>query len=118
MLTWTSRMLGLFFIAFVSVFALDVFGQGYGKGELLLALFVHLIPSFLLVAALVVSWRKPDVGGAFFIALGVVSVFFFHTYRDFFSFGLITLPALIIGALFLLQCGQSGMTLFLQHKKK
>ena len=37
-LTWTPRILGLLFAAFLSLFALDVFEQGYQGWETVLAL--------------------------------------------------------------------------------
>jgi hypothetical protein len=49
--------LGIVFILFVSVFAGDVFGEGNSILETLTALVIHLIPSFLLLAALLISWR-------------------------------------------------------------
>ncbi|MFN8484432.1 MAG: hypothetical protein U0768_15440 [Anaerolineae bacterium] len=56
-LFWTPRALLALFIAFISLFALDVFGQGYGVWETLVALFMHLLPTWFLLALLAVSWR-------------------------------------------------------------
>ena len=70
-LFWTPRVLVMLFAAFVSIFALDVFGAGYGFWETILALFMHLIPTGLLVVALVIAWRWPWVGGILFPGLGV-----------------------------------------------
>jgi len=70
-LFWTPRVLVILFAAFVSIFALDVFGTGYGFWETLLALGIHLIPTALLVVALVIAWRWPWVGGILFPGLGV-----------------------------------------------
>ena len=61
---WTPRVALLLFAAFISLFALDVFGEGRGLWETAAALLMHLIPTLglLLVAAL--AWRWPAVGAA------------------------------------------------------
>ena len=56
-LFWLPRVLSALFAAFISLFALDVFGAGYGFWETIWALFVHLIPTWLILAALAISWR-------------------------------------------------------------
>ena len=45
-LFWTPRILFHRFIAFVSLFALDVFSEGLGFWQTAQALMLHLIPSF------------------------------------------------------------------------
>jgi hypothetical protein len=57
LLHWTPRILGLLFAAFVSVFALDVFGEGYTFWQTILALMMHLIPTGVVLVALAISWR-------------------------------------------------------------
>ncbi|MFN8475632.1 MAG: hypothetical protein U0822_25850 [Anaerolineae bacterium] len=56
-LFWTPRALLIFFILFISLFALDVFGEGYGIWGTLVALFMHLLPTWFMLALLAVSWR-------------------------------------------------------------
>jgi hypothetical protein len=70
-LFWAPRALCILFIAFVSLFALDVFGDGYGFWRTLAALVMHLIPSFVMVAALAVAWRWERVGTVVFAVFGV-----------------------------------------------
>ena len=43
---WTPRFFGVLFALFISMFALDVFGEGRGFWETTLALLMHLIPAF------------------------------------------------------------------------
>ncbi len=76
-LYWTPRVLTILFIAFLSLFALDVFGEGYTFWETLVALFMHLIPHFLLIILLVIAWKWERVGGLLFIGLGLVFLFWF-----------------------------------------
>ena len=98
---WLPRVLSILFILFLALFALDVFGE-YGFPEILIALFMHLIPNFLLIIALVIAWKWEVVGGVIFLALGLFSIVFFDTYEHVVSFILVSLIPMIIGALFLL----------------
>jgi hypothetical protein len=72
----TPRILALVYIVFISLFALDVFGNGYGFWGTLLALFMHLIPSLILIAILVIAWRwkKPLLAGIVFTLGGVLYI--------------------------------------------
>ena len=100
-LHWLPRMLAIFGILFLSVFALDVFVEYATLSDIAVALTMHLVPSFLLIGATVVAWRWRILGGILFLILGFVSIFFFHTYENTWSFLIVTLPTLIVGLLFL-----------------
>jgi len=52
--------------AFLSLFALDAIEHGKGIGQVLLALAIHLIPSLVLVAVVLLAWRRPWVGACLF----------------------------------------------------
>ncbi|MBK8046515.1 MAG: hypothetical protein IPK16_04895 [Anaerolineales bacterium] len=69
-LHWAPRVLSILFIAFISLFALDVFGAGYSPWETLVALTMHLIPTFLLIVVVVAAWRWPWVGALAFCGFG------------------------------------------------
>jgi hypothetical protein len=71
LLFWTPRILGILFALFLSIFALDVFGAGYGFWGTLLALFMHLIPVFVLLIGLALAWRWEWVGALMFIGFSV-----------------------------------------------
>ena len=73
-LYWTPRVLCIVFAAFISIFALDVFGEARGFWPTALALLMHLIPTFVLLAVLVASWRREWIGGTLFVVLGVLYV--------------------------------------------
>jgi len=45
LLFWTPRIMCILFAVFVSLFAFDVFGEGYGFWKTPLALLMHLIPT-------------------------------------------------------------------------
>ncbi len=63
LLCWTPRIAMLVFALFVSLFALDIFGQGYTLWETVVGLTMHLIPTFFLLAVVALAWRWPLVGG-------------------------------------------------------
>ena len=69
-LFWTPRVLCLLFAAFLSIFALDVFGEGHGFWKTALALVMHLIPTGIILVILAISWRWEWVGGILLIGLG------------------------------------------------
>jgi hypothetical protein len=73
-LFWTPRALAILFIAFLSLFALDVFDGHLGFWQTALALTMHLIPSFVLIAALVLAWRWEWIGAALYGAAGLLYV--------------------------------------------
>ena len=77
LLYWTPRVLVILFTAFISLFALDVFMEGYTFLETLIALFMHLIPTFLLIIVLIIAWRWERVGGLLFIGLGLLFLVWF-----------------------------------------
>lgn len=95
---WLPRTLTILFILFVSLFALDVFGMGGGFWSTAAGLFIHLIPSFILAAILWASWRRPLVGGFFFLLLGFI--YFFMTSGNILSMSPIGAPLFLIGFLF------------------
>jgi hypothetical protein len=90
-LRWIPRVLALFFIGFLSLFALDVIGQP----QWVLGLLIHLIPSFVLLALTLVAWKRARLGGALFLLAGVALIGITRS-------GWLILPVWIVGGLFLL----------------
>ena len=101
-LYWAPRVLGICAAIFLAVFALDVFAEGYRFAELLAALFIHLIPSLMIVIVLAISWRWERPGGILFILLGVLYIAMFWNPGRWLAYLIISGPLFIIGALFLL----------------
>jgi len=91
-LYWTPRILAILFIAFISIFALDVFNEP----QWFLALFMHLIPSFILVILTIIAWKHEQSGGFIFIIIGSLMLVFSH-----FESIIISIPAIVIGILFI-----------------
>jgi len=73
-LFWTPRVLGILFAIFLSMFALDVFGEGLDFWKAILALLIHLVPVYIVVIVLVIAWRWEWVGAVLFAALAVLYV--------------------------------------------
>jgi hypothetical protein len=73
-LYWTPRILSIVFILFLSLFSFDVFENGLGFWGTVLALLIHLIPSFILVILLIISWKHELVGGMTFIFAGLLYI--------------------------------------------
>jgi len=70
-LFWSPRILGILFALFISMFALDVFGEGYGFPEVIVAFVMHMVPTALVVVALALAWRWEWIGTALFAGLGI-----------------------------------------------
>jgi hypothetical protein len=102
LLFWAPRVLSILFAAFLSLFALDVFDEGFGFWGTILALLMHLVPSFLVVAVLAVAWYREWVGGIVFIALGVWYVVSVWGRFPLTTYLVIAGPLVLVGALFLL----------------
>jgi len=100
-LMWIPRVLAMIFIVFLSLFALDVFSGNAPFIKKLAGFFVHLIPSFILVLTLLISWKRPLVGGSIFILLSIAFTFFFRTYRSVPTFLQVTFPVALVGILFI-----------------
>jgi hypothetical protein len=73
-LFWTPRILCIAFALFLVIFAFDVFDEAHGFWETAAALGMHLIPNFLLIIVLIVSWKREWFGALLFGALGVLYI--------------------------------------------
>jgi len=92
---WIPRILAICYILFMSLFALDTeFGLGF---------FVHLTPSFLLIAILIFTWKKSQLAGILFGLFGLGTIIFFGTYESLISFIVISLIPILIGFIFYFQ---------------
>ncbi len=72
LLYWIPRALGLAFAIFIGVFALDVFSTNLPLGKQLVAFAIHLLPTYLILIVLAFAWKWESLGGAGFIALGLL----------------------------------------------
>ena len=100
-LFWTPRVLCILFAIFLSVFALDVFSEGYGFWQTIGALLLHLVPNFIVLGVLAISWRREWVGAILFTALAVFYVVWSWGRFHWSVYLTIAGPLVLIGVLFL-----------------
>ena len=74
LLFWAPRVLSILFIAFLSMFALDVFGEHLGFWPTTFALAMHLIPSIVLLIVLLLAWRREWIGMVLYAAAALLYV--------------------------------------------
>ena len=110
-LFWLPRFLCIIAILFISLFALDAFEPDLTFWQQIGAFLIHLIPSFILIALLLIVWKWEYIGGIIFTILGLgFSPFIFkHNYdmnhSIWMSMGIIamiTLPFVVVGILFIM----------------
>ena len=102
LLYWAPRILCILFALFISLFALDVFDGRQGFWTTILALLIHLIPTFIIVIVLVLSWSKEWVGGILFIVLAALYVAWAWSKFSWVTYLLVAGPLVVIGTLFLI----------------
>lgn len=104
---WTPRILSIIFIVFLMLLSLDVFDEGLSFWQILVGLFIHNIPTLILLGVLFVSWKYEIVGGVVFILAGLLYIFLMYgRFDEFLSFLMSALiisgPAFIIGGFFVI----------------
>ena len=107
---WIPRILCIIAILFVSLFALDTFSSHRTVWQNAVAFLIHLLPSFVLLAALVIAWKWEKTGGIIFIIIGLVSfiellhlsVRNFTLAQSLRNASLICLPFVVTGILFVI----------------
>jgi len=118
-LTWSSRILAILAILFISLFALDSFDPELSPGDQILGFIIHMIPSFLLAGILWLAWKQPRLGGLIFISIGLVAspFLFWMNYGNNHSIAmsistvlLIPVPLMITGVLFFLSARKDPQT--------
>jgi hypothetical protein len=100
-LYWTPRVACLLFALLLGSFAFDAFTQGREASDNLLNLLIHLIPTGLVLAALIVSWNHEWIGGLAFLGLAVAYAVFYARGRVDWILA-ISGPLVLVGVLFLI----------------
>ena len=110
-LHWLPRVLCIMAILFVSMFAFDAFGPGLSLWVQIGHFIQHLVPSFVLIALLLVAWKWEKIGGIVFLLVGLgfsPFIFLLNYNRNHFSLGnsllvvlIVSLPFALVGVLFL-----------------
>lgn len=102
LLYWTPRILCILFAAFLSLFALDVFGEGYTFWETVVALLMDLIPTGIVLIVLAIAWRWEWVGAVLFLALGAWYLVTAWGHFHWSAYLMISGPLFLVGVLFLI----------------
>lgn len=102
LLLWIPRVLTILFALFISVFALDVFGEGEGIWRTVAALLMHLVPSIVVLLLLALAWRREWVGAVAYTSLGVLYLWTAWGRFHWSAYALIAGPLFLIGLLFLI----------------
>lgn len=102
---WLPRILSFGYVLFFSLFAFDVF-SGPFSWTMILAFAVHLLPSFLLLIAIVVSWKYDLFGFFIFFGFAVGYVFMVGFDRPWSWYAAISGPSAVVGILYLLSWRQ------------
>lgn len=97
---WVPRILAILTAAFAFLFSFDAFGPGLSFWKALAGFLIHNIPTFVLIALILLSWKWPWTGGAGFILLGVL--YFIWSAGKGNASIIIGVILLVIGALFML----------------
>ena len=107
---WTPRIISILAILFISLFAFDSFSPELTIWQQIAAFLMHLIPSFVLIALLIVAWKWELIGGITYTLIGLVFSPFIFTHNFnmnhsvWISLGivlLINIPFVIAGILFI-----------------
>lgn len=99
-LTWIARILMIVFILFLTMFSLDVFEIEATLLEQLGGFVMHSIPSLVLVAVLLVSWRNPLLGGVLTLASAAALMLRWRLW-SILELATMILPLVIVGILFI-----------------
>ncbi len=98
---WSPRILGILFSLFMSLFALDVFVEGYTLSQVITSFFIHLLPVYVLIISLLIAWKWEVIGGLIFISMGAFFIIKFNN-QIFLNYLIISGSLFLIGLLFIL----------------
>jgi len=105
---WIPRLLSIGFVLFISIFALDVFSE-YSGFEIVLPLFIHLLPSVILLIVTAIAWKYDLVGATVFLGFAVFYVLDVGFTRPLSWYLGIFLPASVVGILYLINWVQKKL---------
>ena len=92
-LYWTSRIIGIFMAAFITLFAFDSLS--------VLEFIIHLVPTIVLVGVLLVAWRWPLIGGPVYFAISILYLIMTRLQLELLTYVIMLVPILLAGVLFL-----------------
>ena len=108
---WLPRVLGVLAISLIGVLSVDLTNGEIDSATQLQSLVIHLVPTYLLLIFFLVATRWENVGGVFFLVIGLLAspYLFFGNYNMGYSFAesfgrilSVTIPLVFVGILFIL----------------
>ncbi len=102
LIVWISRLSLIIYSLMITLFAFDVFDSNDPLLYQIGGFFMHILPSLLLLLILILTWKRPLPAGILFLLAGIVFTYIFHTYMNFVTFIIISLPLFLIGILYIL----------------
>jgi len=101
-LRWIARILIIVAILMMVMLSMDAFDGEGTFGEKLTGLFMHNIPVLILIAVLIIAWKKELAGGILLIVLSAGMMIWFHSFTGNPGSLIVILPFVIAGILFIL----------------
>jgi formate hydrogenlyase subunit 3/multisubunit Na+/H+ antiporter MnhD subunit len=108
---WVARIICLLAIFLISMLAFDVFSSELTVWQQIIALLRHLIPTFIMIAILIIAWKWERLGGIILILSGIVFCIMvfninynqrhFSLVQSLINVSLVCLPFVIAGVLFI-----------------
>lgn len=98
---WSPRVLAILYALFLSLFAFDSWEGAATFWEGLAGFLIHLMPVYVVAAALAAGWRWPRAGGVLFLALAAGFALVFN-WSEPLTLLLMAGPPALAGVLFLL----------------
>ena len=99
-LRWSPRILGILVSLLIAAFALDAFSDGKPLLPAIRDFVIHLIPAFVLLALVLVSFRWEWIGGVAFVGLALVYALTMSRGRPDWMLA-VSGPLAVVGVLFL-----------------
>ena len=103
-LHWLPKILNILLILLFILLSGDIFDMQLGFWGTILGLFMHNIPTLIIIAVLIFAWRRPIVGAVSFIVLDFL--YFFSLNREY----LVKLPLTLIMLVI-------ALAFFISHKR-
>lgn len=98
---WTPRILTILAILFFMMFSLDEFTGSESLGKHIIGFLMHNIPAWIMVIALIISWKRELYGGICFVLCAIAFSIVFRTFAGNPYSAIVLAPVLITGLLFI-----------------
>lgn len=99
---WLPRVLTIIYILFLALFAFDVFEGDQSVWKKALGFLIHLVPNFVLIVILIISWKREWIAAILFSVLAIFYIVFFWGRFALGAYFAIAGPLFLTGILFLI----------------